>query len=674
MSSSHPGSSAPSVPPSTRQSAAPVQVQSGETIHDVFERLRNASNEISNEESSVWEMVGQLPGSCCFRRFGSSADRIMFTVLKLIALFDVCWVPLLLSFGRITDLRSVAEESASTAIIEFCLGCIYILGWFMRFTTSAIDLPLGREYLDWRDIASQQVRCGSFWADFLSIPGNFWWVSPHLRLSAWRLLRMWRLPSSAGRAYEVSSGRTEPVSQQVIELLGGVWLMAHFFACSWFSALTWYMEDIEEAYAENADYFPPDLDEVYLQTLRDGAAMLVGWNGPIPISKSGRFTTPELIYWIVAGPFASMYMAYMFARLLVVIDRMGSTHSKHTGRMDKIDSVLKSLAVPDNLMQRVLQYHAFLSVHNIDKSAYEVLFHGLSSNLHVELKLFLFENLVLSAPFFREVPPGVVMQMVTAFEEEVYSPGDMVVKKGEVGNELFFIIKGSCEVLIDDEALQVVAVKHVGEYFGEVALVFENQKRSAWIRARTFCVLAKLTRTVFESSLAEAPQVKDLMIQEISRQQKKTAPQKIVGSTSLTQMTNGIRNSVRHEEVATPDMSRSTRSGEMAPLLPKTDNNLPQRIEVPLSARPGYGRHSRTSSGAISSISEPRFEELQERVHILQSEQQNTREQLFQIHETLRQIHGSLGLSMPEARGSQVTSQSRRMSTALHGARPGIEL
>ena len=47
-----------------------------------------------------------------------------------------------------------------------------------------------------------------------------------------------------------------------------------------------------------------------------------------------------------------------------------------------------------------------------------------------------------------------------------------------------------------------------GQNFGEMALyrmVEDNAKRTAWVRAVTFCHLAKLTRNAFEDILAEFP-------------------------------------------------------------------------------------------------------------------------------------------------------------------------
>merc|ERR1719277_2087639 len=110
--------------------------------------------------------------------------------------------------------------------------------------------------------------------------------------------------------------------------------------------------------------------------------------------------------------------------------------------------------------------------------------------------------------------------MVKAFELSVFSPGDMVVTKGEVGSEMFFIVKGVVDILIEDGAHQrrasmKVAEKRMGDYFGEVALVLDNQVRTAWVCAHTFCVLAQLTRSAFEECMRGAPEVRQAMVHRI---------------------------------------------------------------------------------------------------------------------------------------------------------------
>jgi len=547
----------------------------------------------------------------------------MFFLLKWIAFIDALYVPFMCAFGRATGVVSIAKDSPCVPIVETFMASVYGTGLLWRFLVSDVNLRAGEEYLDYKGIAMQQLCSYTFWTDLLSLLGNFWWMGEgHLHLMALRMMRLWRLQSGSARSRDLAAGDTEPTWHQALEVVCAVWMMDHFFACSWFVAVTWEFDSIEELDVLNQGYFPSEVSMIYLQTLRDGAAMLVGWTGPTPASPDGVFTMAERWFYVFSAPWAAMYMAWIFARLMVLTDRIEYEHTKHEKKMDDIGNVLHSLGVPSGLSRRVKQYHAFLETHNMDKLSYEGLFHSLSASLHVDLKLCMFENLVTTAPFFQEAPVEVVRHMVTAFEEDVFSPGDMVVKKGDVGNEMFFVMKGVCEVLIDDNATHVVAVKSVGEYFGEIALVFENQVRTAWIRAKTFTVCAKLVRPAFEATLAKFPEVRQMMMDHI------------------TAAAGGA-----------PKEARATTStnGDVVPWLPISAcsedadafNGISLSSRPRLSNRQTCSRNSESGGGAGGEV-----DDLRKDIKDLERRQRRMQDKLFHINDILGQLHSGLGLSL----------------------------
>jgi Cyclic nucleotide-binding domain len=71
------------------------------------------------------------------------------------------------------------------------------------------------------------------------------------------------------------------------------------------------------------------------------------------------------------------------------------------------------------------------------------------------------------------------------FSIEVYQPGDIIFKEGDLPDCAYFIRKGEVEVLQREDGRDaVVAVLKDGEYFGEMALLSTN-RRNATVRART---------------------------------------------------------------------------------------------------------------------------------------------------------------------------------------------
>lgn len=595
-----------------------------------FEKLRGRGEDESTEFGGIWEMVGVVPSTRLFQRFGSHLDRVTTHALRAIAIVDALWVPFGMTFLSVAGREMTAD--ALLRSLEMMSGLLYAWGTLQRLTTSSVDLPMGREYVEFADIAYIQFRSPTFWLDVVSLPGCLWWYSRSWRrLLALRLCRLWRLPSAAAQAYDTATGRGERwVVITCAELLGSIWLMCHIFACCWFAALVWTENSMEDVADQSAALMSMDVWTLYKECLRDGAMMLVGWGQPNQsVDTTGpeagdRLTDAANVVWVMAGPVGSMYLAVVFALLLVAIERSGHAHSQHMERMGKIRAVLNSLMVPKTLKDRVLRYHAFLSVHNVDKATYQIVFEGLSANLNIEIKLCLFENLVMTAPFFEEVPPSVVMQMVMAFDEEVFSPGEMIVRKGAVGNEMFFIIKGSCEVLPDDDALLVVATKCVGDYFGEVSLVIENQRRTAWIRARTFCVLARLTRDALHECLKAEPAVKRKMLATLAS----------YSQLAVQANSNGDENGIARE--LTPLLSEEKRALAAEGLRsPRVAQGQMRRYEVPRNGSKTYM--------PMPSESE-KVRDIQQDLQELKTE---VNAQLRSISQEVNLIAVSLGLALP---------------------------
>jgi NADH dehydrogenase len=69
--------------------------------------------------------------------------------------------------------------------------------------------------------------------------------------------------------------------------------------------------------------------------------------------------------------------------------------------------------------------------------------------------------------------------------QELYEPGQEVVRQGDIGKRLYVIWKGEAEVVRNGpNGEESVAVLGAGSHFGEAA-VFENVRRNATVRAKT---------------------------------------------------------------------------------------------------------------------------------------------------------------------------------------------
>lgn len=94
-------------------------------------------------------------------------------------------------------------------------------------------------------------------------------------------------------------------------------------------------------------------------------------------------------------------------------------------------------------------------------------------------------------------------QVIQALRPKMVSAGETIIRKGEIGHEMYLLVHGEVEVL--DEDGTVVTVLKDGDFFGEVALLMSTP-RNANVRARTSCDLFVLEKADFNRILRDHPQ------------------------------------------------------------------------------------------------------------------------------------------------------------------------
>lgn len=63
-----------------------------------------------------------------------------------------------------------------------------------------------------------------------------------------------------------------------------------------------------------------------------------------------------------------------------------------------------------------------------------------------QVVLHLYQETLERVPFFRGQHPQFITSVVTFMKLEFYAPGDIVVRQGDVGSEMYFVAAGNLEV------------------------------------------------------------------------------------------------------------------------------------------------------------------------------------------------------------------------------------
>ena len=100
---------------------------------------------------------------------------------------------------------------------------------------------------------------------------------------------------------------------------------------------------------------------------------------------------------------------------------------------------------------------------------------------------------------------------------KLWPNGAIIVRQGDVGNCMYVIQKGQVEVLLrKGDADICVAVLGDGDFFGEMAL-FDQEVRSATVRARGEVRLLTLEKRTFLRRIHEDPSLAFRMLEKMSR-------------------------------------------------------------------------------------------------------------------------------------------------------------
>lgn len=76
-----------------------------------------------------------------------------------------------------------------------------------------------------------------------------------------------------------------------------------------------------------------------------------------------------------------------------------------------------------------------------------------------------------------------------------YPAKSTIIRQGDPSHELYYVVKGSVTVLLEDEEGRelVLAYLNPGDFFGEIGLFNEHVNRSALVRAKSACDIAQIS-------------------------------------------------------------------------------------------------------------------------------------------------------------------------------------
>jgi len=108
--------------------------------------------------------------------------------------------------------------------------------------------------------------------------------------------------------------------------------------------------------------------------------------------------------------------------------------------------------------------------------------------------------------FLQGLPESAIETLAAGSRTELYAPGELVVRQGELGDELYLCLRGELKVMHQGESgdEREVSRVHPGGFFGEFAQL-TGQARVASVRTVSACELVVVRKQAFAQVLTENP-------------------------------------------------------------------------------------------------------------------------------------------------------------------------
>ncbi|XP_055737648.1 potassium voltage-gated channel subfamily H member 2-like [Salvelinus fontinalis] len=275
-------------------------------------------------------------------------------------------------------------------------------------------------------------------------------------------------------------------------------LIAHWLACIWYAigsverngSIGWLHtlgESLGKHYNDTVRGSGPSIKDKYVTALYFTFSSLtsVGFGNVSPNTNS------EKIFSICVMLIGSLMYASIFGNVSAIIQRLYSGTARYHTQMLRVREFIRFHQIPNPLRQRLEEYfqHAWSYTNGIDMTA---VLKGFPECLQADICLHLNRTLLENCKAFKGSTKGCLRALAMKFKTTHAPPGDTLVHAGDVLTAIYFISRGSIEILRGDV---VVAILGKNDIFGEpINLYGRAGKSNADVRALTYCDLHKIHR------------------------------------------------------------------------------------------------------------------------------------------------------------------------------------
>nr|AWC68117.1 cyclic nucleotide gated channel alpha subunit 3 [Arizona elegans] len=390
--------------------------------------------------------------------------------------------------------------------LDYSSDVIYLMDTFVKFRTGFLEQ--GLLVKDEKKLKEFYKSTLQFKLDLLSLfPTDLGFLYFGMNYPELRFNRLLRLP----RLFEFFD-RTEtrtnyPNIFRIGNLVLYILIIIHWNACIYYSISkligfgtdTWVYPNI--SHPEYGRLSRKYIYSLYWSTL---TLTTIGETPPPVKDEEYLFVVMDFLVGV-------LIFATIVGNVGAMISNMNASRTEFQAKVDSIKQYLQFRKVTKELEARVIKWFDYLWTNKKTVEETKVLRY-LPDKLKAEIAINVHMDTLRKVRIFQDCEAGLLIELVLKLKPTVFSPGDYICKKGDIGREMYIIKEGKLAVVADDGVTQFVVLSD-GSYFGEISILNikgskAGNRRTANIRSIGYSDLFCLSKDDLMEALTEYPDAK----------------------------------------------------------------------------------------------------------------------------------------------------------------------
>ncbi|XP_072914573.1 cyclic nucleotide-gated channel alpha-2-like isoform X2 [Hemitrygon akajei] len=425
-------------------------------------------------------------------------------VTSLPVLYNWCFLPCRACFEKLQ-----ANHLSLWLTIDYISDAIYILDILVRLRTGFLEQ--GLLVKDLKKLQHHCIKTFQFKLDVISIlPTDLGYVVVGLNYPELRFNRLLKFPRLFEFCDRTETRTNYPNAFRISNLLLYLLIIIHWNAC------IYYAISKSIGFGRDSWVYPNISDPQHGYLARQYIYSLY-WS-TLTLTTIGEMPAPvsdvEFLFVVFDFLVGVLIFATVVGNVGSMISNMNASRANFQARVDAIKHYMQFRKVSKEVEARVIKWFDYLWVSQKAVDEGEILKY-LPDKLKAEIAINVHLETLRKVRIFQDCEAGLLVELVLKLRPQLFSPGDFICRKGDIGKEMYIIKEGRLAAMADDGVTEFARLG-AGSCFGEISILDikgskTGNRRTANIRSIGYSDLFCLSKDDLMQALIEFPEAKKVL-------------------------------------------------------------------------------------------------------------------------------------------------------------------